>query len=379
MELLTEKIVFLLLLLALAFSAGFSPYVLRNRCLSPSSYRDVLLTLLNCISAGAFFATFFLHMLPEAQEELATVFHEDIHYPVTELLISLGFFFVMSVDQFVMARYGEKAKQTSMNECEIIENSQGTTAPHRTKHKPLLPTSDRPSSQDFPIYDSTAFLNENVNCVSNAGANATSTALLTANTGSSVDNRSLESTTGARLENIEESQQANHHSSNGHLHFDPNAQSSVRCLILLFALSIHALFEGLTIGFQTSASDLRTLMVTILIHKITLSFSYGISLVSNNSRLKFALASIFVFSIMAPIGVGVGTALNFTKDADVSIEKAVVVLQAFAVGTFVYVIFIEIIPREFLAETSHNRIKKMLSLFVGFSSIALLQLIPHEE
>ena len=43
--------------------------------------------------------------------------------------------------------------------------------------------------------------------------------------------------------------------------------------------------------------------------------------------MKFALASIFVFSIMAPIGVGVGTALNFTKDADVTIEKAVVVLQ----------------------------------------------------
>ena len=68
-------------------------------------------------------------------------------------------------------------------------------------------------------------------------------------------------------------------SGDGHNHFDPHF--SIRALILLFALSTHALFEGLAIGFQTSASALRSLLVAVVIHKMALAFSFGISLVNN--------------------------------------------------------------------------------------------------
>ena len=64
-----------------------------------------------------------------------------------------------------------------------------------------------------------------------------------------------------------------------HSHFDPHF--SIRAIILLFALSTHALFEGLAIGFQTSASALRSLMLAVVIHKMALAFSFGISLVNN--------------------------------------------------------------------------------------------------
>ena len=64
-----------------------------------------------------------------------------------------------------------------------------------------------------------------------------------------------------------------------HNHFDP--QFNVRSLILLFALSTHALFEGLAIGFQSSVSALRSLSVAVVIHKMALAFSFGISMVNN--------------------------------------------------------------------------------------------------
>lgn len=67
----------------------------------------------------------------------------------------------------------------------------------------------------------------------------------------------------------------------GHVHFDASSHTSIRSFVLLFALSAHALFEGLAIGLQSSASALRTLVMAVLIHKMALSFSYGISLVTN--------------------------------------------------------------------------------------------------
>ena len=71
----------------------------------------------------------------------------------------------------------------------------------------------------------------------------------------------------------------NHESHDHHSHIEPHF--SIRSFILLFALSTHALFEGLAIGFQTSASALRSLMVAVIIHKMALAFSFGISLVNN--------------------------------------------------------------------------------------------------
>ena len=53
--------------------------------------------------------------------------------------------------------------------------------------------------------------------------------------------------------------------------------------------------------------------------------------------------------------------------------------QAFATGTFVYVIFIEIIPHEFVSSKSENRMWKLFSLGIGFAGMAALQAIPHEE
>jgi len=73
--------------------------------------------------------------------------------------------------------------------------------------------------------------------------------------------------------------QPSDHSADQHNHFDTHF--SIRAFILLFALSTHALFEGLAIGFQTSASALRSLIVAVVIHKMALAFSFGISLVNN--------------------------------------------------------------------------------------------------
>lgn len=59
------------------------------------------------------------------------------------------------------------------------------------------------------------------------------------------------------------------------------------------------------------------------------------------------------------------------------IEKNIF-LQAFASGTFVYIIFVEIIPHEF-NEHSKNRISNTVCLMVGFAIMAALQALPNGE
>ena len=60
-------------------------------------------------------------------------------------------------------------------------------------------------------------------------------------------------------------------------------------------------------------------------------------------------------------------------------DSVLLFLQAFASGTFVYVIFIEIIPHEFISAKSEKRLIKLSCLALGFAGMAGLQAIPHTE
>jgi len=54
-------------------------------------------------------------------------------------------------------------------------------------------------------------------------------------------------------------------------------------------------------------------------------------------------------------------------------------LQAFASGTFVYIIFIEILPHELDNTESGKNSIKVLGLFAGFALMAAFQALPQEE
>nr|XP_002122816.1 zinc transporter ZIP2-like [Ciona intestinalis] len=353
MDLLVEKLVLLLFLFILGFGAGIGPYLLRNRCLSPSRFRDLMVSSMNCLSAGVFFSTFFMHMLPEAQEEFASVFGET-GYPFAELLVSLGFFFVMLIEQFVLTCYDDNAKQKT-TEGNMIANSYASANFESSEvERSTL-------SQNNPNYHTLDLVKDENNGRDRKGSTQTEVIVCEGE---------------QTVIKVVKAKPTQGHS---HGHADIPSHSSVRAIILLFALSAHALFEGLAIGLQTSTNALRTLVVAVLIHKMALAFSYGISLISDKANLKSVLTALTIFSIMAPIGIGVGAALTSAKEGDDVIEKIIAITQAFASGTFVYVIFIEIIPHEFTGESSDRRMSKVTCMMAGFAVMASLQALPHEE
>ena len=53
--------------------------------------------------------------------------------------------------------------------------------------------------------------------------------------------------------------------------------SSFRSVLLVAALSLHSVFEGLAIGLQTSSAALLSLFLAVMAHKIVMAFSLSLT------------------------------------------------------------------------------------------------------
>ena len=68
-----------------------------------------------------------------------------------------------------------------------------------------------------------------------------------------------------------------------------------------------------------------------------------------SSKMKKMLIVIYMstFSLITPVGIGVGIALTETASEDSNLQNAAVtVLQGLAAGTLIYVVFFEVLEKE---------------------------------
>jgi len=146
-------------------------------------------------------------------------------------------------------------------------------------------------------------------------------------------------------------------------------ESSFRVYILILALSMHSIFEGLALGLITDVDRLVQIAVAIVIHKSIIGFSLSVNLVQHEMETKTVVKSALLFSVMSPIGIAIGMAvLSNTNQQSSSLASSI--LQGIANGTFLYVTFFEIFQRE-LAERG-GRLLKVLSMIVGYSAVTAL-------
>lgn len=136
--------------------------------------------------------------------------------------------------------------------------------------------------------------------------------------------------------------------------------------VLMIALSVHALFEGIAVGITTELKDIITLVMAIAIHKGAASSALGISLVKTFPN-DFVLCRwlIFTFSLATPLGIVVGMSLQES-------DMVNVVINCLAAGSFVYIACSEVIVEEFTI--SDDRGMKLLFFIVGILLISTLWL-----
>lgn len=273
------------------------------------------LSFLSCFGGGVFLSACLLDLYPDVQESLRkafAAFNIVTTFPLTDFIVSMGFFVIFVTEQVVLTYKEQQMRRARGRERQPLLDSS------------LLNDDDAP--------------NDIADILDNAH--------------DEVDHDVPE--------------QSHDHSMLVSVHEDPNSHSNLRTVVLLLAISLHSVFEGLAIGLETDTYKLLELLTAVGIHKSIIALSLGMNLVQTKFSLAFMIVCAVIFAVAAPLGVGVGmSVVNIGQSKQTHLAAGL--LQGLACGTFLYVTFFEILPHEM--NNSKDRLLKVLCIILGFSTI----------
>jgi len=152
---------------------------------------------------------------------------------------------------------------------------------------------------------------------------------------------------------------------------------ATRSLVLILALSLHRIFEGMSIGLQQTVTNVVSLFGAVMCHEMVIGFSLGLQFVRSGFALRRLVITTFVCSSIMPLGVLIGLVMTEVESTSGNIDIANGLLQAIAMGTFIYVTFFEILQEE--VDSDDTSLGKIVFIAAGFALMALLNLIPEGE
>ncbi|KAK3099158.1 hypothetical protein FSP39_000284 [Pinctada imbricata] len=287
-----------------------------------------VLSYMNCFAGGVFMGTAMLHLLAESEEEVKEALASNnstsmIEYPITEVAISGGFFLILIMEVVVLRIMSGRSSGSGVHghaHTNYGTASELTGTQSRDKERrPLL------AENQEPVLD---------------------------------DGLEDKLTSSGVHEEVREI-----------IRDDP---SVFRSVILVLALSLHMIFEGLAIGLQETQASVWTLLLAVSLHKCIVAFSVGLQMRQILKSTCEFVGFIVVFSVIASMGIPIGLAVTDTYSEG---SLTVGILQSVATGTFFYVTFFEILQREF--SHCHDFVKLILCL-LGYAAIAALKLLDKD-
>jgi zinc transporter 1/2/3 len=138
-------------------------------------------------------------------------------------------------------------------------------------------------------------------------------------------------------------------------HFHP--ASNFTPYILLIALSIHGLFEGIALGLQKLLHGVVFLAIAIIAHKWAEAFTLGVSFSKTGTERGQYIKMIILFCIFTPFGICIGMILETMS------ELVTGVFLALSGGTFLYISASEVIVEEF--SISNFKFQKFFLYLLG--------------
>eukprot|EP00388_Colpodella_angusta_P020128 GDKJ01050212.1.p1 GENE.GDKJ01050212.1~~GDKJ01050212.1.p1 ORF type:complete len:440 (-),score=68.88 GDKJ01050212.1:222-1541(-) len=133
--------------------------------------------------------------------------------------------------------------------------------------------------------------------------------------------------------------------------------SSLTTYMMMVALSIHNLFEGIVVGSAGSSNAAFMLCISIIFHHVVAGLALSMGFVKQGVHRGFkARVALGIFVVSLPLGVGIGIGIS-SASALVSC-----IANCIAAGTILYVATCEIIAEEF-ASGRFRRSKFAMFLF----------------
>ena len=113
MNRLHHKIVSLFVVFGLIFFSAALPIKLADYFERKGKRGVAVLSFLMCFGGGVFFGTFLVNMIPEVHEKIDDTILKpnDMEYPLGELIIGLGFFMMMFLEKAVIEAKNQKDKK----------------------------------------------------------------------------------------------------------------------------------------------------------------------------------------------------------------------------------------------------------------------------
>jgi len=308
---------------------------------------DIPFSFLSCFAAGVFLGTCLLDLYPEVQTKLYSAVTLYISkdskfacYPFGEAVMVAGFFLVLIVEQMVLA---------------LKEMSVESSTPANQNSQPGSSSQSKRVTYDSINSTTNEYAEHERLLRSNSRDNTQSRSRL----GSLSSIRSIESRNNVHSQSDDQHEHSMHH--------DPSSHSPIRSLIMLAALSLHSVFEGLAVGLQDTEEGVLSIFGALILHKCIIAFSIGLNLVQSKLAVKAIIVSNAVFCFASPLGIAIGILItDFNSDADSSLLVNGI-LQGLACGTFLYVTFFEVLPHEF--NKPKDRLLKLLFVIVGFAFV----------
>ncbi|EER08580.1 zinc transport protein, putative [Perkinsus marinus ATCC 50983] len=150
-------------------------------------------------------------------------------------------------------------------------------------------------------------------------------------------------------------------------HHDVN-MSEASAIFIFLALSVHSIFEGLSLGASNNASQIASTLIAIAIHKGLAAYALGASFIEAKvSKWRMVIFSV-IFAFMTPAGIAIGWGLE-AAESDTEVLSGV--CSALAAGTFLYVGALEFVPMSFKPGSSYI-IWKFVALLVGYGAMSAL-------
>ncbi|KAH8326566.1 hypothetical protein KR067_010315 [Drosophila pandora] len=357
---LVAKVTAMVVLFCASTICGSIPFLL-NRCYrwteTQTNARSA--TVVKCLlyfGGGVLLATTFLHLLPEVQEVVEQLQECEIigelSFPLAELLMCCGFFLMYFI---------EEAMHTYVHHHQKDEAGAAFERGHSIRNSHLMKPTDGATAPPLPsAQQSTAEL----------GTLSVQNLLQ-----SDLEQQKFQKAQPNGHSHKNNGHGHSHGHGHGHSHMPVIADdastgdmlaSSLRGLFIVSALSLHELFEGMAIGLEGTASNVWFMFGAVSAHKLVLAFCVGVELIVARTRTTLAVLYVLTFAVVSPLGIGIGILINHGQETSgPSLVSAI--LQGFACGTLIYVVFFEILSK------NRSGLLAYLALFVGFCVMFGLQ------
>ncbi|XP_030760201.1 zinc transporter ZIP3-like [Sitophilus oryzae] len=327
---------------------------------------------------GVMFATCFLHMMRTlfvSVEELKKIKGITNEYPISQLMISLGFFSIYFLEEFShwMINSNKSCTKSALDKVATSLHKESSRSSNKITPVRTIETIEEWDLNEKNRQFDSNFENEVdfLESPSKTAPKAESSVTFSPTKSEKAICRSASAKSRYSIrEDLERANNAVIEEEDEEKLKD--REQVMRCVLTIAALSLHSILEGLSIGIQKQTSEIWYLFIAVSIHSASILFVMGVELILAQTKMRFIVIQMIALAVASPLGIFLGllvtvdATLNFSTMATIT-----VFLEGLSAGTILYITFFEVLNRE--KERRVYRLRRCLCIMGGFTLMAFLQ------